>query len=101
VRNVELAGCMLCVGWRIEGFQTNVKGANVSGSFSNIQGEKITLSTCAGCYRGVLEGRGVLGKADVRRGAGCSCYVLKVRMLCMIYPNYQLLRRPRGRTTLG
>lgn len=92
---------MLCVGGRIGGFQTNVKGANVSGSFSNIQGEKITFSTYYVSDRGVLVEWGILGKANARRDAGCSCYVLKVRMLCMIYPNYQLLRRPRGRTTLG
>lgn len=92
---------MLCVGGRIGGFQTNVKGSNVSGSFSNIQGEKITFSTYYGSDRGVLVEGDILGKADVRRGAGCSCYVLDIRKLCLIYPNYQLLRRPHGRTTLG
>ena len=54
----------------------------------NKQEGKITRITCAGCYRGFLAGRGILGKADVRRDAGCSCYVLDIRKFCLIVPFY-------------
>lgn len=55
----------------------------------NKQRRKVTFITCAGCDRGFWEGGHILGNANVRRDAGCSCYVLNVQMFC-------LRDRPKG-----
>jgi hypothetical protein len=61
------------------------------GGADNKQRGKITLITCAGCYRGFLGKWGILGKANIRRGAGCSGFVLFERKFCLIDRIYKLL----------